>query len=79
MYGKLGLIEYTQLAAEYKKEVDRLSFDIGEKNPDDHSIAFLEDMNLMLLRHWNLYDSLYHSTYVATHLGIWKQKGRQTL
>jgi cell division control protein 45 len=80
MYGKLGLVEYTQLASEYKKEVDRLSSsDTEQKNPDDNSISFLEDMNLMLLRHWNLYDSLYHSTYVATHLGIWKQKGRQTL
>jgi cell division control protein 45 len=86
--GKLGLINYTQIAAECKEEVDRLTVDHepgnkyqsgGDKNPDDKSIRFIEDLQLTLLRHWNLYDSMYHSTYVATKLGIWKQKGRQML
>lgn len=36
-------------------------------------------MQLMLLKHWNLYDSLFHSTYVGTRFGIWKEKGRERL
>ena len=89
IYGKLDLIEYTRMAAECKEEVDRLSAtqqsfqsstgNSREKNPDDYSINFIEDLQLMQLRHWNLYDSMYHSSYVATKLGIWKQKGRQNL
>jgi cell division control protein 45 len=92
MYGKLGLVEYTQLAAGYKEEVDRLSptnetqdifqerenYD-NQKDPDDYSIKFIEDMQLMLVKHWNLFDSLFHSSYVGTKLGIWKQKGRLAL
>lgn len=33
----------------------------------------------MLFRHWTLYDAMYHSSYVASKLGIWKEKGRQRL
>ena len=51
----------------------------AEKKADDNSIRFIEDFQLVLLRHWNLYDSLFHSTYVATKLGVWKEKGRQRL
>jgi cell division control protein 45 len=51
----------------------------AEKGADGKSIHFIEDFQLVLLRHWNLYDSLFHSTYVATKLGVWKEKGRQRL
>mgnify|MGYP000142923268 CR=1 FL=1 len=34
---------------------------------------------VMLLRHWTLYDSLYHSPYVATRLGVWKEHGKKKL
>ena len=33
----------------------------------------------MLLRHWTLYDSMYHSQYVASRLGIWRHPGRRKL
>lgn len=32
-----------------------------------------------MFRHWNLYDAMYHSSYVASKLGIWKEKGRKRL
>jgi cell division control protein 45 len=94
IYGKLNIIQYTQLALEYKEEVERLSIRnapidesqsiLGSEkqvdtNADDYSIRFLEDLQLVLLRHWNLYDSMFHSTYVATKLGVWKEKGRQAI
>ena len=31
----------------------------------------------MLYRHWNLYDSMWHSRYIATRLGIWKDHGKK--
>jgi cell division control protein 45 len=94
IYGKLNIIQYTQLALEYKEEVERLSIrnapieesqsilgseKLPESSADDYSIRFLEDLQLVLLRHWNLYDSMFHSTYVATKLGVWKEKGRQAI
>jgi hypothetical protein len=33
----------------------------------------------MLFRHWTLYDAMYHSSYVASKLGIWKERGRKRL
>lgn len=32
-----------------------------------------------MYRHWNLFDSMYHSRYVAVHLGIWRAKGQHVL
>jgi len=31
----------------------------------------------MLYRHWTLYDSMWHSQYIATRLGIWKEQGQK--
>ncbi|TPX64767.1 hypothetical protein SpCBS45565_g05664 [Spizellomyces sp. 'palustris'] len=49
------------------------------RNADDHAIRCDDEFRLMLLRHWTLYESMYHSGYVATKLGIWKERGRQRL
>jgi cell division control protein 45 len=48
-------------------------------NPDDHSIRATEELRFTLFRHWNLYDAMYHSSYVASKLGIWKERGRKRL
>lgn len=31
----------------------------------------------MLVRHWNLYDSMFHTPYIATRLKVWKESGRR--
>ncbi|KAJ1534589.1 hypothetical protein HK096_003707 [Nowakowskiella sp. JEL0078] len=46
---------------------------------DDLAIRNTDEFHSILLRHWTLWDSMYHSDYVATKLGIWKEKGRQRL
>ncbi|ESK92859.1 cell division control protein 45 [Moniliophthora roreri MCA 2997] len=56
----------------------------GEKalkslNPDDESIRTTEELRFMLYRHWNLYDAMFHSSYVAGKLGIWRERGRKKL
>ncbi|KAJ3403729.1 hypothetical protein HDV05_007660 [Chytridiales sp. JEL 0842] len=51
----------------------------GVRGADDRNIKVAEEFRLMLVRHWNFYDAMYHSNYVATRLGIWKEKGRQRL
>jgi cell division control protein 45 len=48
-------------------------------NSDDNSIRTTEELRFMLFRHWTLYDAMFHSSYVAGKLGIWKEKGRQKL
>jgi len=48
-------------------------------NPDDLSIRPTEELRFMLFRHWTLYDAMFHSSYVASKLGIWKERGRKRL
>ncbi len=33
----------------------------------------------MLFRHWSLFDAMFHSPYMATRLGIWKERGKKKL
>jgi len=42
-------------------------------------ISFEEDLNLMLYRHWTVYDSLTHSPATACQFKIWKLKGQSLL
>jgi cell division control protein 45 len=49
------------------------------RDPDDRSIVRSEELRFMLFRHWNLYDAMLHSGYVAGRMGIWKEKGRKKL
>lgn len=51
----------------------------GSRSADDDTITPEDEFRLYLLRHWNLNESMYHSTYVATNMGIWKEKGRSKL
>ncbi|TFK42714.1 cell division control protein 45 [Crucibulum laeve] len=48
-------------------------------NPDDVSVRATEELRFMLFRHWTLYDAMYHSSYVASKLGIWKERGKKRL
>ena len=48
-------------------------------HPDDSSIRATDELRFLLFRHWNLYDAMYHSSYVAGKLGIWRERGRKKL
>ncbi|EFA78479.1 cell division cycle protein 45 [Heterostelium album PN500] len=51
----------------------------GRATVQGDRVVHSEDYRFMLYRHWNLYDSLYHSKYVACNLRAWKAKGRYLL
>ncbi|KAF6765072.1 cell division control protein 45 [Ephemerocybe angulata] len=79
---------YEQQHTVYHDEVSRLnpifsntetSHSLNSLNPDDLSVRPTDELRFMLFRHWNLYDAMYHSSYVASKLGIWKEKGRKRL
>ncbi|WVO13765.1 hypothetical protein L204_101387 [Cryptococcus depauperatus] len=48
-------------------------------DPDNRNISKSEELRFMLYRHWDLYNAMLHSGYVAGRLGIWKEKGRNRL
>ena len=80
---------YERYHAIYYDEVSRLNPLPAEVNnnidtiialgPDDMSIRSTEELRFTLLRHWTLYDAMFHSSYVAGKLGIWKERGRKRL
>ncbi|KAF9049275.1 CDC45-like protein [Hymenopellis radicata] len=43
------------------------------------NIRATDELRFMLFRHWTLYDAMFHSSYVASKLGIWQDKGRKKL
>ena len=63
----------------YKEQVERLRVDVTSKNDlrrkeeiRNYSIQLKQELKFDLLEHWSLYDSMYHSRFVASRLGIWK-------
>lgn len=42
-------------------------------------IKYEPEYRFMLTRHWTLYQSMMHSRYMATRLGVWRDKGRRML
>ncbi|KZT11286.1 CDC45-like protein [Laetiporus sulphureus 93-53] len=81
--------EYDKYQSIYYDEVARLNprpsasatndYDFKPQHPDDHSVYAADELRFMMFRHWNLYDAMYHSNYVASKLGIWKERGRKRL
>ena len=50
----------------------------NENKEQGHIKSELE-LNLMLLRHWTLFDSLQNSSYVFTKLELWNEPGQEQL
>jgi cell division control protein 45 len=73
--------EYELQEGMLKDEVARLNpiESNAGPNPDNRSISSSQELRFVLFRHWNLYDAMLHSGYVASRMGVWKEKGRRRL
>lgn len=49
------------------------------RSPTDTSIKLSPEPKFLLIRHWSLYDSMLHSSYLATRLHVWSDNGRKRL
>ena len=87
-YSRISREKYEMFHALYYDEVSRLnapvtsihdSHSLISLNPDDVSVRPTDELRFTLFRHWTLYDAMYHSSYVASKLGIWKERGRKRL
>lgn len=47
--------------------------------PRDDFIFYEKDIKAVLLKHWNVYNSLLHSRLLVSKLGLWRERGRQKL
>ena len=65
--------------AEYK---DRNTFDLitlETQNNEIGTITIEQELKLVLLRHWTLYDSICNSNYMVTGLKVGREPGNKTL
>ncbi|TFY70536.1 hypothetical protein EVG20_g2468 [Dentipellis fragilis] len=79
--------EYDKYHSVYYDEVSRLNpppptndaYGFASLGPDDMSLRTTDELRFTLFRHWTLYDAMFHSSYVSSKLGIWKEQGRKRL
>ncbi|BEI83339.1 hypothetical protein CcaverHIS002_0312070 [Cutaneotrichosporon cavernicola] len=62
-------------------EVVRLNPPVTSREPDadNRRISRSDELRFVLFRHWNLYDSMLHSSYVAARMGIWRERGQKRI
>lgn len=72
---------YEQYQRIYEDEVVRLnaSTDLSSQTPDFEGLKAFPELRFTLLRHWSLYEAMVHSSYVASKMAIWREKGRRRL
>ncbi len=51
----------------------------GDRAIGAMKLAFDKELNLVLYRHWSLYESILHSIYTACRFNIWSARGKQRL
>ncbi|KAH9180579.1 CDC45-like protein [Lactarius sanguifluus] len=79
--------EYDKYHSIYHDEVSRLNppppagdtYGLAALSADDMSLRTTDELRFELFRHWTLYDAMFHSSYVAGKMGIWKEQGRKRL
>ncbi|KAI9272674.1 CDC45 family [Phascolomyces articulosus] len=81
IFERIDTDKYSNYISILNDDVTRCNLTLGEgvMRTGDSSIQTEEDFRFMLFRHWSLQDSMYHSGYVASKLGLWKEFGRRRL
>jgi cell division control protein 45 len=59
--------------------VDEVQSQREVQTTNEAKIVQSDEFKFFLHRHWNLYDSMLHSSYVASRLGVWKTNGKKKL
>ena len=81
IHGKLSLDNYGRLSMELGQAVERINPKLDElqHRKSKGTIQSEDEYRFVLFRHWSLYESMYHSGYVASKLGTWREKGKKRL
>lgn len=69
---KMAFEAVDETEEEKKQKLNSVNVQVG-------TVISQQELQFMLLRHWNLYDSVYYSNYIATKLSIWKESGKREL
>ena len=67
---------------DHSQEVEKDLFkyvSVQSRNKVVGTITMEQELKLMLLRHWTLYESLCNSNYLVSKLELWKEPGQKEL
>ncbi|SGZ21410.1 BQ5605_C021g09364 [Microbotryum silenes-dioicae] len=78
-YVSLLADEVARLSTNVASLATRSGDALASTGPNDRSIRPSEEIRFCLFRHWNLYDSMYHSGYLGSRMKLWTEKGRKNL
>ena len=72
---------YYQHFQHYAAEAERFQKDGAARSESafDGHVAVEDELKFLLYRHWNLYDSMRYSQYLASRLASWKEQGEKKL
>lgn len=82
VHERVNFSAYLESATAMQSDVARLNGSADEGASDAGgrlTLASKKEFKFMLLRHWSLYESMVHSRYVASRLGVWQQRGSDSL
>lgn len=82
IFEKIDTYKYAEKLEVFKDDRARLNVNRNEEGAlqNTHVVIKSEDeYRFMMFRHWSLYDSMYHSGYVSSKLGVWKDAGKKRL
>ncbi|KAI7902091.1 CDC45 family [Cokeromyces recurvatus] len=83
IFEKMDTFTYAKYLEMFKDDRARLNIDRTEdgslQNANSIVIKSEDEYRFIMFRHWSLYDSMYHSGYVSSKLGVWKDAGRKRL
>eukprot|EP01094_Clydonella_sp_ATCC50884_P030141 TRINITY_DN9716_c0_g1_i2.p1 TRINITY_DN9716_c0_g1~~TRINITY_DN9716_c0_g1_i2.p1 ORF type:complete len:345 (-),score=105.94 TRINITY_DN9716_c0_g1_i2:102-1136(-) len=78
MHGRMSERKYNVQVTQLSEWLKDLEGD-GDSSAGSSNVTLVQDFKFMAHRHWSVYESMYHSTYVATRLGIWRRRGKEML
>ncbi|KAJ8663622.1 hypothetical protein O0I10_000868 [Lichtheimia ornata] len=81
IFERIDTDQYMKYVQAFNDNVALFNMAPDEENmrTGENSIQKEEEYRFMLFRHWSLYDSMYHSGYVASKLSVWRDYGRRRL
>ncbi|KAI7869615.1 DNA replication pre-initiation complex subunit Cdc45 [Mucor mucedo] len=82
VFEQMDTYKYAEKLEVFKDDRARLNVnrnEDGSLQTTNVVIKSEDEYRFMMFRHWSLYDSMYHSGYVSSKLGVWKDAGKKRL
>ncbi|CAO3644119.1 unnamed protein product [Mucor hiemalis] len=82
IFEKIDTYKYAEKLEIFKDDTARLNVNRNEEGVLQNTNVVIkseDEYKFTMFRHWSLYDSMYHSGYVSSKLGVWKDAGKKRL